>query len=420
MYKIFGQSLKITLLISILGPLSGILMARILTVEQRGLYLQIQLVASIIGGISSTGFPSALIYYAHKNNSKSIFERIISLELTLSPILIFIGFLIISTLFPNNNEYSLIYLLVIPLMLLSSTSLAFYQATNNFFYWNTSRLLIYGFWTCLLAIIYFLELKVTAELLTITYLSYLGSVVLFQLISIKPKLPKLNHNYGTTKKLLKFSIANTVSNSLQVSTLKIDQVLITIFFSLETAGLYAIALTWSNALGPLFSTINNILFPALVSSNSENKKNRTILSNSLGFFLNTLSSIILLLITPFAIKLIFGTKYSQSTSMAMILICAIFFQNQKNIILEYFRSEKNHSFLIRQEILTVILLTVFALVGIKFIFQTNLNIPIAYMLAQLLSFVYCLRSITEELNVKTPQLILSDWKTILNSIKRMI
>jgi O-antigen/teichoic acid export membrane protein len=105
--------------------------------------------------------------------------------------------------------------------------------------------------------------------------------------------------------------------------LRLDQMLMAAFLGAESLGLYAVAVAWSSAVAPLLSGIGFVMLPSVASVMSREHAVRLFAEGvRMTSSLAACSCLGLVLITPLAIHLLFGTAFSGSIPSALILVPA--------------------------------------------------------------------------------------------------
>ncbi len=123
--------------------------------------------------------------------------------------------------------------------------------------------------------------------------------------------------------MLRYGLPNVLGGLPQLLNYRLDQILMAGMLPARMLGFYVVAVAWSGALGPVLSAVGSVLFPHIASQPSSQR--RALLFPK-AIRLSALTSLCLaagvLLITPWAITLVFGRAFHASIRPACVLVIA--------------------------------------------------------------------------------------------------
>lgn len=327
------------ILIQFFGILSGIIMARMLGPEGRGVYALYYTNAQLIFTFASLSFNTALIYFipAGKFSAEKMLGLafIINLVSSMASILIIVAayFTPLQNLLFSGDYMSWIFLLWLVLytvsMLFAGTYTAFFQATRNFPALNRNNLLVsmsslFCFVILFLSrnyirteVVYFLIVLLFAQLLSILFFAR----SLHRKMKMKPSFKfDLRNDF---KGLGRFVLAAHLSIVVNFFNYKFSTWVINYYISEAALGWYSLAVN----LGGMFSLITEplamVLTPYLSEKNGEEKKTMFYSYFRLFFWVMLLAGIMAFVVAPYLIPWIYGKEFEPSVLLFQLAIPGI-------------------------------------------------------------------------------------------------
>ncbi|MEZ5591156.1 MAG: oligosaccharide flippase family protein [Gammaproteobacteria bacterium] len=346
------------------GTLSGILAARLLGAEDRGLLGALVFWPHFLAGMVAMGLNEGIVIYTAKFSvTKTIKSTIFALSIFLAILGGVAGFYLMPLLLNESRQdyvlFSKIYLLVfLPFTFLAQNYLALDQGEFKFRRFNIQRGLqavIYP----LLLLVFWLTDTMTVEHAAIAVLAGTAIVALTRVWHVRFSLKKfpslLEANY-----LLKMSSRLHVVNILMFLSMQLDKMALILFSTDFELGLYTVAVTVAGTIVSLFvQTFINIMLPtaALFELEKGNFKEVIIpLRRLIGVVL--ISTILLVLSIQYLIVFVFGNEFAAAGSYAQILLIAFAFVGVKKALVYLLRSWKENRPAIFGESLSTLVLVV--------------------------------------------------------------
>lgn len=312
---------------ALLGLITGVLVARLLGPEGRGILAAIQMWPSVIATLAMLGLSESLVYFSAKNPKQTGAYLSTAIVITMAMALPFmtISYLIMPYILGEKPtiviEGAQWYLFLIPVYSLVGLPIQALRGLQDFVRWNALRLLPTVAWLILLCIALIFGVR-QAEILANAYLVF-QALLFIPVITIVlsriygPYIPQKN----LVKPLLRFGFPTILSSIPQFLNQKLDQMVVAAFLPTSSLGLYVVAVSWGNIVIPLASAIGSSVFPK-IASQSDSIEQQLFLARStrIAFLVCFIIGLFLFFFTPWALPLIFGPNFEGAIIPATILI----------------------------------------------------------------------------------------------------
>jgi O-antigen/teichoic acid export membrane protein len=318
------------LMLSVLGLVSGILIARLLGPQGRGELAAIQTWPGFISLLATLGLPDAVVFFSSQNRSKSseyLLSAIILFLLSAIPFVI-IGFVLMPVLLAAQSPGIISttrWYLVIFVILQATQGMLLHplRGQQAFVPYNLLRIMSGTSW--LLVVFLAMVLRTaTPQWLAVGYLIMLvatGVPILLVLLKHLPGPYRLNMQLW--RPMLIYGLPSAASAIPQSINLRLDQMAMAAFLPPDRLGYYAVAVVWSGALSPILSSVGTVLFPHVAMETSPDAKTEALgRGTRLTTMLALIGGMILFIITPFGVNLLYGRGFSAAIPAALILVVA--------------------------------------------------------------------------------------------------
>ena len=311
-------------LAGILGYLFQIIMGRMLSVEEYGIFSSIMAIYAIMGTPFQTIFMvvsrkvSALKAQKNINSiSKLFFE--LNYKILRVSLILFLFFLV----FPNFNKILLIdnitnfYLLLLALVASTffSVNKGYLQGLQYFKWLSASGVLSTFFKTIIAIILVYFGFGVSGALGGVFLSTIIVLVCTF--IALRPYLIKKNISSLNNKQILFNSSALAVlfANIAFALMTQMDMVLVKYYFSEQDTGLYAASSILGKAVMYLPSGIAMALFPMVAENHSAGKSSANLIIQSVGItiLLSSIGAIFYYNFADYLIVLLYGSEYKDAS-----------------------------------------------------------------------------------------------------------
>lgn len=316
--------------VMLLGIITGILTARTLGAEGRGLFAEFVFWPQLISSVLILGLNDATAYFTAKYTrngqiiSKSaIYLSGISVVISIVATLIFSHFKVDEEYLFLFLAYSFVYYLF---FYVSNILLSYNQGKLDFLKFNLFKLISPITYLVVLSFFYVVdELNLKSALI-----SHILSIILASTLRIFISKNVINARVSLSKiKLVaKKAIEFFFTNFMMIASQNIDKLVLFLFFTSIDAGEYVVAGTIPNAILAIVAlSIQVVAFP-----NIANQKTRVLRVKTakqwavLTFFGNILICTILYNLSPYLIRFFYGDEFNNSIYISQLLIIAVFLQ----------------------------------------------------------------------------------------------
>lgn len=382
------------------GLASGVIAARLLGVEDRGLLAAIIYWPHFVVGVTAMGLNEAITIRTAKSGiTNSLRATTLALSLALALPLGIIGLLLLpfllgesrQTYLPFTQTYFAVFL---PLSFVAMNLLAIDQGEFRFHRYNVQRV-IQAVAYPLLLVVFWQAGYLTVENAAIAVVSGTGIVALVRLWQAGPGLKNKPSLQEAGELLIQGTRLHT-TNLVMFLSMQIDKMALILFSNDTQLGIYVVAVTAASAVQSLFvQTYINIMLPTAAKLGSEPKNIEDILVplRKLSVLI-VASSSLLILVLPLILPLVFGKEYVSAVPAAQVLAVAFAFVGLKNVFIYLLRSwSKNRPGILGEGLTSLILvagaypsLQMWGVMGLSFLML------LAHALGALLLLYFFLRT----------------------------
>lgn len=326
------------------GLVGGVLAARFLGAEDRGLLAAVTYWPHFIAGVAAMGLNEGIVIRTAKSGTTDTLRAtIFAVSLGLALPLGIIGYYLMPMLLSESRQDYLLFsqfyfLAFLPFTFLAMNFLAVDQGELNFGQFNIQRiiqatvypLLVLGLW-----LIGFL----TVESAAIAVLSGTVIIALLRVWNARSGLVK-RPSLIEARQLFVISFRLHMVNMVTFLAMQIDKMVLVLFSSNTQLGLYVVAFTAAGAVQSLFvTTYINIMLPkaAKIGSRKENIDEILVPLRKLLAII-VLCSLLLILFIPYLILFVFGDEFKAAGFYAQILVLAFSFAAIKKVLIYLLRS----------------------------------------------------------------------------------
>ena len=340
-FKNIIQNLGANLLITILGLVGSIILARWLGPSQRGVFAAIILIPAILQYFVNFGLSSATLYFTAQpdSNKNTIWNALILMGFIQSIIGILMGYFIIN-LYLQKYDLKIInlghlYLFTIPLGIFGMYATYILQGASHFKVTNLLKCIVpHGY--CVGIIFLKIQRNLSVENLVYVQLIIQSFYLIIALFSLyKLLLYRLNFKieYSFIPQMLKYSVKVWFGDVAQLANLRIDQFLIGGFLSSRDLGIYTIAISVARFTSIFADAVTTIMLPSITGKNSFQEKVTEILNFFKKYWIfSVIFHTVFALILPIIIPFVFGNAYADAIIVCQILVVGSFFINAKTVL----------------------------------------------------------------------------------------
>ena len=312
-----------------LGVLTGVLLARTLGPSGRGELAAVVLWPLLLLSIGNLGVNEAVTFHAarHTSSRPTLLSTSIGLAVCQGITLIVIGLVLVPLVLSGHEESSvhasLLFLAVIPIGLVNLYLISLLNGFHRFGWFNLLRVSAIATSAVGLA-----GLMIADELtVTTAVLAYLGGAMITALAVTMVALPLSGgtgpFSGGLARDVLSFGWRSQLSTVSSTLNERLDQLVISIFLSATSLGLYVVAWTMTSLTNLIGTSVALVALPAAASADSPAAQRGAARRYvGLTFCASLAVTAPLLLFTPSLIKAAFGPEFRGATDSAQILVVA--------------------------------------------------------------------------------------------------
>ncbi len=320
------QTVLAKILILALNMGTGIITARFLGPQGRGEQAAIILWPQLLAFLITLGLPAALRYNLkrHPEEKSELFSATLVLSIGLGILASLLGILFIPQWLGHQYSPEVVhvaqwFMLTAPVGVFWANMVAALEATDDFTTANQGQYL-----TPLFTLLMLLVLLVTRSLTPITTsLAYIlaGLPIFFWILNrlwkrFRPRWHNLGIQY---KRLLGYGLRAYGIDILGTLGNQVDQALVVGLLSPTSMGLYVVALSLSRMLDVFQSAIITVLFPKTAARPIEEVIALTGRAARVGMACSLLAAIGAMLVVPFLLHLLYGSKFVGALPVFRIL-----------------------------------------------------------------------------------------------------
>lgn len=324
----FVSSLQTTLaniLILVVNIMTGIITARLLGPNDKGVQAAVILWPGLLISLSAIGLPAALLYHIKKSNESvsTLLSSALALSMLAGILATGIGVIFVPLWLakypPGIIHVTQIYMLFIPIAVLNSIYTSVIQARGDFQTFNGFRLLQP---LVTLAILFVLAAtnSVTASTAAFAFLC--------------PSIPALfwlwlrtRHLYPVSfklfprvyRKLLSYGFRSYSGDILAVAVSQLDKVIIVSLLSPASMGIYAVAFSLARMLVVFRTAVSSVILPKMIGQPISEIRVLLGRASRISTLATSCAAIFLLVLGPFLINLFYGREYQSAITVFWIL-----------------------------------------------------------------------------------------------------
>jgi O-antigen/teichoic acid export membrane protein len=340
-FKSIKQNLETNLLITVLGLVGSIILARWLGPSQRGVFAAIILIPNILQYVVNFGLSSATFYFTAIPNSDKhkIWSSLLSLSLVQSLLGISVGFVIIKFYLPKLSGDVVflggIYLLTIPMWLLGMYATYMLQGASYFNIANFLKAVIPTAYCLGIIVLKWLNILSIENMVYIQLcIQFIYAIIsVFFLHKYLIGYLYFSVNFETIKELFNYGLKVWIGDISQLANTRIDQFLIGFFLDSHDLGIYMVAFSIANFSSIFAQAFRTTIAPIIASEAIFNDKvSKTIFFFKSYWVLSVVFHLVFIVSVPILVPLIFGQSYEKSIFISQILIIGSIFINAKFVL----------------------------------------------------------------------------------------
>ena len=339
------MTLATNLAIGVLGLATGSASARLLGPIGRGELSAIQTIPSFLGMLALLGVPSAVAYFSARepHAARSLTLTAMGLASLGAVAFMALGLMLMPWALKHQSastvHYARLYLVFVLLQAIQVAPYLALQGLGRFRAWNLLRLAPTISWLGTLGLGW-LQGNTTAGWFSCSYLiAYAATIPV--VVGTLWRSTSGPGRFATERigPMLRYGIPSAAATVPSSLNLRLDQMLMAALVAPRLLGLYAVGVSWSNMMMPIFGALGATVFPALASTHDTGVR-RQLLGRTLRLAVVTALALgaALAVITPVAFPLVFGARFAPAIAATLVLIAAGIILSINSVLEEMLRA----------------------------------------------------------------------------------
>jgi enterobacterial common antigen flippase len=416
------QTLISKIFILVIHISTGVITARFLGPEGRGIQASIIIWPQFISNMMTLGLPSSLTYNLkrHRRDRSALFMAVLLLATILGAIATLIGIIFVPYWLTQYSakviQTAQWLMLFAPLILLNFIFMAALEAEEEFTIANQLRYLIPLFTIVSLFILVGLD-RLTPFTAGASYLIPYLPVTIWSLTYLGKKFqPNFQRIKQAVYRLINYGIRSYGVDLLGVISVYLGQALVVGLLTAKTMGMYTVAFSISRMLDIMQGAIIVVLLPKTAARPTEEVVAVTTQAARISLAITFLGAAIGMIYAPLALKLLYGSEFMEGSWVLRILLIEVVLHSTTGILAQAFMA------LGRPGIVTILQCLGLGLswpLMLWLIPQYGMEgAGVALLLASIVRLIFILGCYPLILKVKLPNIILN--KTDLRFLQQML
>jgi O-antigen/teichoic acid export membrane protein len=318
-----------TFLLQTMGLVSGVLLARLLGVENRGLLAAVTLWPSVIAALGALGGPTAYTFLASRSADvvPGLVRNTFRVTAIQSLILVLIGMPIIAYLLdrPEAIWLSIAYLLVfVPLNLFSRYLNAINQGQRRFREFNIVRIGIQASYVVGIVVLYIAEWDSVSGVILVRSIMAVAACLLAAWFVYRAVRPAPRFEPTLARETFAYGVRSHIGNLTPIDSMQLDLMLVVLLLGDTEAGLYAIAASTALIIRAQGTAIGMVALPSVGAETTDEGRRNTVGSIfRLTLLLNLLTAVPIVAGAGILVPLVYGEAFAGAVPIARILAVGI-------------------------------------------------------------------------------------------------
>jgi O-antigen/teichoic acid export membrane protein len=324
---------------------TGTLNARLLGPSGRGELAAIQTLPSFLGMLALLGLPSAVGYFSARRPAEAraftLTAAVVCFAASLPAILV--GYHLMPWTLSSQPASVIrsarIYLAFVALQAIVMLPYMALQGLGKFGIWNILRLAPNV--AALISIVFAWSTgAVRSDTVSRCFLVCYGLIAPLAYAALWSRSSRgspSSHSHRI-RELLRYGLPSAAMIPAGLLNLQLDQMLLAAWLPSRLLGLYAVGVSWSGLISPVFGALGSVVFPTLAAATDADAQ-RYLVARSfrLAILIVTILGLGLAGVTPILLPLFFGASFGPAVPSALVLVAAGMILNLNNLCGELLR-----------------------------------------------------------------------------------
>jgi len=333
------QTLGCNIFILVLNMGTSFMLARALGPSGRGEVAAAMLWPPLFAYLFALGITSSVVFFAASSGSQS---RLLASASVLALIQglagAAVGFFLLPLLLASQHanvvDAGRVYLLVVPISLVTLCAVGVLQGSLRILAFNVVRLILPAGYLAGALLLVFLHV---ATPLTIVLLHVLLSIatLIACFLALRAVLRQADFRPSLVyvKRVVRYGIKVQLGDTSQIANLRLDQILMAAWLRPRELGLYVVAVSASNLLSLVSTAVRMVSVPSIAQLEEHGARVSLVGKTFREYWIVSLfGTLVLAFFLPYAIPVFFGAPFSPAVAPAEVLLVASFALGAKDVL----------------------------------------------------------------------------------------
>lgn len=319
----FGTTLATSGATILLGLVSGVLTARFLGADGRGVVAAVSSWTMTLTWASNLSFADGMLFLQARGNNR---DRVLGTTLAVVPVLGVIGIGVAQVLVPmgfaaQTEETRLIarvFLCAIPVVLMTEAMWAMLMARHRFLFLGVVRILQPATYVLALLVLLGVDRFSPVAVLSAQAGSYALALTVALIGLVREGVRRPHH--GLARQALGYGLR---MQGVTLSALRLDLVMLAAFVSATQIGYYSIAVNVSSMVVALFGSVSMVIFPMTAAADGQH--GWRVLERGLRLTLvgGGLAALVVAITAPWVIPFVYGAEFAAAVPALWLMLPGI-------------------------------------------------------------------------------------------------
>jgi len=333
------QTLGCNIFILVLNMATSFMLSRALGPGGRGEVAAAMLWPPLFVYLFGLGITSSVVFFAASSGFQSkVLASASALALVQGLAGAAIGFFLLPLLLASQHANVVaagrVYLLVVPISLVTLCATGVLQGSRRILAFNGVRLIVPGGYLAGALVLVFLHVVTPLTIVLLHLLLNLATlsacvVALGAVLRQADFRPSLAY----VKRLVRYGVKVQLGDTSQLANLRLDQVLMAAWLRPRELGLYVVAVNASSLVSLVSTAVRMVSVPSIAQLEGSGARMSLVGSTFREYWIVSLfGTLVLAILLPYALPVFFGSPFSPAVAPAEVLLVASFALGAKDVL----------------------------------------------------------------------------------------
>jgi O-antigen/teichoic acid export membrane protein len=316
---------------------SGIAVARMLGVDDRGHLALFALLVAILAMVGMFGLPVGVTYFLARGSSvrrmaAELRPLLIAQFAVLTPVQVAVLVVVFGHADASVRDAAWLSVLALPATLVQAYAFAIVQGQRRFLALNCLRWLPAGVYGFAVVIVWALGRGTLLEVTTAWVMSVVGVAAISLAVALVGSHEPERAPRVERREVVRFGLKGMLGSTSPLEAFRLDQAVIGLLLSPYFLGLYVVGVALTNLPRFIGQSLGFIAYPLIASRTTHSGKRATVLRFVVaGAFLTFVVVAALELLAGRLVPLFFGQEFAPAVDVTRLLLVAAFFASMRKL-----------------------------------------------------------------------------------------